>query len=285
MGMKKVPIQLIAFVFGTVLFVSAPFLVHAQETVAVEEPQASPVAVTNPVVKTQIQELKEQYRVQLLAYRDNERQYTIAKEQYLQLKTLRSLEEAVQSARKVMLSRIQVLTTYISLLKQTLLETKGIDLKLKGEHIATIDLLLDEMTAHRRAIEKAADRTDVNALVDSFDKLQPEIETSAFKSLTLITYGNMRSVYDKTLSVRNEVQQNIEQNETDALKLSEKKRGFEEISRNLQDVETALGKVEEQMTDEKAEFSSTTYSEVVTGLSSVYGGLSRSISYLHESIQ
>lgn len=245
------------------------------------QPSASPA----PSLKEQMAALRQTYRGQLATYRTDEKQYQIAKEQYLQLQTLASLEEALKATRKAMISRSDLLETYFTMLKVTLIETKGIDLATKTSQIEKIDNTIGELKQHRLQVEKALDRTQILAVQASFSKLLPQIEESTYKTLMLITYGNAQSMYDKTLAVTRELADEMDKTEKNPLVLAEKRRGFEEIGRTLSQVDQQLKDINTRINEDRDHYTENDFNAVVDSLEEVFSGLSRSVSYLGEVIK
>jgi hypothetical protein len=265
-------------VFFLLFFIISPGVILAQETVAAS---AAPVSA-DQALSDQINDLRNTYRAQLETYRNNERQFAISKEQYYKIQTLASLEEAVRATREVMLSRIAVVKTYITLLKLSLLQSRGLDLAVKGQQIALIDQFLINLQKHQINVEVATDKLKLNAVTNEFKDMTPQISDLTYKSLTLIAYSNMQASYNETFLMKEQIKQKIETEETDALKVAEKKRGMDEIERNLTGVNTELTAVKSETEKPELRFSDSSYDQIVQDLGGVYGGLSRSISYLRE---
>ena len=110
--MKKnlitITILLGSFLLGN-LFIP---LVLAQE---IPEPVKNEEVVARERLESEIAGLKEVYRGQLSEYRDADKEFVIAKDQYHQLGTLASINDATEAARKVFALRDQVLISYFEL--------------------------------------------------------------------------------------------------------------------------------------------------------------------------
>jgi hypothetical protein len=269
------------FISGFVLVVVlAPHSLLSAQTAT---PSGSAVELKTVVpITQQLQTLRETYRNKLSEYRNNERDFTIAKEQFIKLQTLNSLEDAVRSTQKVMISRAEVLETYFGMVKLSLTNTQGLDQKVKGEQLVKIDLLLDTLKLHRVQVESSLDRKKIGQMVIKFAEIQPDIERITYESLSLIAFGEMQGVYNDTVGVKNEVKAYVDKNETNALRLAEKKRGIDEITTNLVTVKAQLDKINGQISETRTQKTQSFYSQVTEDLSAVYGGLSRAQSYLTE---
>lgn len=242
--------------------------------------------VTAPINPEQeMNQLRTTYRSQLETYRAAERQYTISKEQYAQLQTLGSLEEAVQSTKKAMEARLDLFETYFQMLKITLLSTTGIDVQTKTAQVEAIDAAIVEIKQHRLAVERAQDRPQLLGVQQQFIVLTPQIEEAAYKTLMVISYGRVQAMLDKTTAVSKELADYVDTNEKNALKIAEKRRGFEEIGRTLTLVNQELTNTNRAMNQPKERYSASDYSYVVSLLEKAYGGLSRTITYLEEILK
>jgi hypothetical protein len=230
--------------------------------------------------------LRERYKTELSIYRTDEREFTIAKEQYNQVKTLASLEVAVQATRKVMISRITVLQTYLQIVELMVKDTPGIDV---GEKTALLQQLTDTKArckTHQQLVEQAIDRQLVlNAVVD-FQSFSPQVTNAAYKSLSYISYGRLQSVYDKMTAVRDEVQADLEQREKNGLKLGEKRRAMDEINRNLENTNLKLQAARQTFQPDRlgrqVTFDADGYSSTVGSLSQIYADLFRNLTFLRE---
>jgi len=254
--------------------------VHAQTA-----SDSSPIVV-NPVdlLGGEVQQLKDEYARNLSIYRNDERLYIIARGQYKQLPTLASLEEVVQSTRTVMLSRGAVLQTHLHLLRVSLQNTPGIDLNLKALQLKKIDASISALSLHITHVQSALDKPSIAVMSAEFASIEPQFETLAVETLSLITYGNIQAVYDKTLTVKDEVQKAVFAEETDAIALSAKKRGLDEINRNLSDVGSVLKNIQTTETESLQSQRNSQGSQNNGDLNTVFAGLSRTLSLLQEEV-
>ena len=110
--------------FIVVVGLTAP-VISAQEPVATDSGEPQVQVFEKPELDDQIADVRATYRSQLEQYRTAERKYVLAKEQYLKLNTLVSLEDAVKATREAMLARDQVLTSYLTLLRLLLIDATG----------------------------------------------------------------------------------------------------------------------------------------------------------------
>ena len=275
--------RITAVFFLTVFF----FSLFNVPSVRAQTASDSSTITVNPVdlLGGEVQQLKDEYARNLSIYRNDERLYIIAKGQYKQLPTLASLEEVVQSTRTVMLSRGAVLLTHLHLLRVSLQNTPGIDLNVKALQLKKIDAAIAALTLHISHVQSAQDKPAIAVMSAEFASIEPQFEGLATETLSLITYGNIQAVFDKTLTVKDEVQKAVFAEETDAIALSAKKRGLDEIDRNLNDVGSVLKGVQ---TNETASLNSQRSSQgsqnIGSDLNTVFAGLSRTLSLLQEEV-
>ena len=114
---------------GAILLLGAT-LVNAQE----------PAAKTDLIwqkerLQEEISQARQAYSQNLEDYRNKERLYTIAYDQYASLKTLASLEDLVIKTKAVALSRDQVLIKYVELVRLNLYASEGVELSVKNQYL------------------------------------------------------------------------------------------------------------------------------------------------------
>jgi hypothetical protein len=228
---------------------------------------------------TQLAALRDQYRTQLDIYRVNERNFAIARDQYTQLQTLTSLEDAVKATQKVLLTRDEVLITYMKMLRLTFGETTGIQLQLKNDQLKSIDAVIVALEKNKDLASRAVSRDQISLTVADFTLLKPTLQQVSSRTLLITSYGKVQALFDKTVAARNEIKTHILEEQTDALKLSEKQRAFDQIDQTVKGVDQSLKST-------LAVFAPTTSSQQSTEsdelLNQAYAGISRTLSYLQE---
>ncbi len=294
--MKRLPAVICLFLLSLGLLAGYS-RVQAQDTTQFSVPVAADQVVVTPApinltggisdadFTTQMDALKVTYRNQLGIYRTNEKSFQIAKDQYYQIQTLAALEEAVRATRQVMLSRADVIQTYFTMAKLTLGNTKGIETDVKTKTLQDLDTLSTDLKVHRAAVAAASDRTGLLAVATEFDGLGDRVNSLSTSISYLVAYGRLQTVSDKTSTIKQELLQQIEQAETDPLKLAEKKRGLEEVQRNLDQVNSPLLKIRTALNPKTATNSQINSNTMANDFSDIYSGLSRSLSYLQELVK
>lgn len=256
------------------------------------ETSASPTSNTVPSPSPESNELanlREKYRSELSIYRTDERNFQIAREQYVKLQTLAALESSVQATRKVMLSRTAVLQTYLQILKMMVSNTSGIDITEKSKLLQEIDTAIDRLKSHQKLVEQAIDRNTILNSVTDFNLFYEDVQNIAYKSLSYIAYGRLQTVYDKTVAVKGEVLGYIEEQEKNGLRLGEKRRGLEETDRSLASTRARLDTVrmsfQPRNSGQETQFDANGYGRTVQELGAIYGDLYRNLSFLREVIK
>ncbi|CAN5281171.1 hypothetical protein BH10PAT2_BH10PAT2_4300 [soil metagenome] len=232
----------------------------------------------------QLETLQVTYRNQLTTYRNDEKTFQIDKDQYYKIQTLASLEEAVRQTRKVMLIRTDVLLTYLDMSRLTLQNTKGIDTTIKSDALQQIDTLAVDLRLHRKTIEVASDRNSLLSTATQFVPIAQRVNTLSRRVSYVVGYGNLQTVDDKMLTIKKELQEDVEKSETNPLVLAEKKRGLDEVQRNLNDINPPLIKIRAALSP-SARQSDLGNLDINKQFSTIYGGLSRSLSYLQELVK
>jgi hypothetical protein len=189
------------------------------------------------------------------------------------------LEDAVKATQKVLLSRDAVIITYLKMLRVTFNQSTGIQLQLKSAQLKNIDSLLEQLTKNQELAAKAVSRQQVAEVVTQFDAISPVLQETSSQALIIMSYGRVQSLFDKTKAIKNEMSTYIEQQPLGALKLSEKKRAFDQINQTMEGVETELKEVLSSFNDEDDRRNDT---QVVEQLNQAYAGISRTLSYLQE---
>jgi len=274
---------------GGVLSLARPALA---QTTATSTPVLTPAPISLDIsgtsqadFTTQLTALQTTYRNQLTTYRDNEKTFQIDKDQYYKIQTLASLEEAVRATRQVMLTRADVLLTYLTISRLTLQNTKGIDTAVKTDALQQIDTLSSDLKDYRKTVDVSQDRTALLNTAIQFLTLNSRTTALSRRIYLLVGYGNLQTVDDKTFAIKQELQTQVEQTETDPLVLAQKKRGLDEIQRNLDQINPPLTKVRFALDPVNKNNSSVTGIDFNQNFTAIYGGLSRSLSYLQEIVK
>ncbi len=229
-------------------------------------------------------------RLQLLAalndYEQDERDYRIVIDQYQNLQTLSSIEEAITATKKAMLSRNQVLDIYQNLLRLKVIEAEGIELSHKRRLISDIETNRSQLDQFEQSIKQAYDRDDVNNLALEFEPLGKQVKESSYYALSLLAIGKLHSVYDKMLIVHQKIISAYEV-ESDPINQPKIERSFDEIDKLIVQLppmfEQVWAKVDQShaTTDSDSRYARL-YANLNKDLMPIYSNLSKVITYLEE---
>lgn len=280
-------IKIIALVFIFMVVVSLAEVVSAQENTP--QPDDSNTAevfendvFTRPRQTEEILRLKELYQDQVEKYTDLHRQFVISKAQFEKLNTLQSLEETVQKAREVMITRDDVLITYFELLRASLVDTEGIELTERKKNIDKIVGFIEALKQHKQALLKTTTREQIAERANEFADISLEFESVSYQSMALVTIGDIQAVYDKSKIIFDDVLQYHKDNPTTPLKEEERQRAYQEVNRTLTTTNAAL--VETRQTySENQDLTRETYgSSIGVHINTSYAGTSQILFFLKE---
>jgi RAQPRD family integrative conjugative element protein len=275
---KRTSQQLIAVALASIMIVIVGVgVVRAQESSATP----SDFVYETESLAAELRRLKMQYRGELEEYRRLEDRYTVSKQQHIKLNTLASLEEAIAASQSAMESRARVLKTYLQILKVALLQQTGIDVKQKESAVAAIDGVSEKLTAHHAIFAEPLDKVKLQQVSTNFVLLREEIEDTSYRALSLLTIGQLQTVYDNSSLLVEDMKTELATH-GGALKQAERKRGFEETQRNLEAIKPALEEAHQTTAnsqDSKYEFA---YGRVTKDLRGTYTDLSQILSFLKE---
>ncbi len=250
-----------------VLFSFGAFSVHAQESEELIRQQESTV--------DQQQDIKKTYQAQLAAYREDEKAYTLASQGYEQLQTLSALEKKVQTGKKLLQTRTDVLLSFVSLLKLQLIDTHGLPLDAKNLALSDLDSAYAQLGEYQNQLQQVSDKTGVEGSVEYFSLISPEIESSIYQGMGLVAFGRMQSVHDKTKTLIDDLE--TEFSTMDETTASQKQRGIDEINSQMNGSKSNLDEMiidfVEVMQNKK--ITKSTYNSLLKDLSESYSAIKR----------
>lgn len=259
--------------------------VSSEEPVASPDPTLSPENVPDaPDYQKDIAELTASYRGQLAEYRTLEQEYIVAKEQYRQLKTLAALEEGIQKTKLVMLSRQQVMETYLRLLKVQLLDAQGVEVTVKEKAISQIDNQLVALGVHRQEVEAIDDRLDIVTVSEHFDSIGPAVEQTGFYALSLLGMGRLQVVVDKSRTLKDDIAAEVDRTDNQLTK-SQRQRAITETTRTLDAAQSTLSKLKEQLNTNQESVSRSSYAQLMRDVEPAYASAAKALSFLDEVLR
>lgn len=252
-----------------------------------EESQPTEAILERTTVSPQIKELSTTLLGQFEEYRTAEREYQLAKGQMNKLKTLISLEEAVKATKKSMQAREVVLSTYVKLVKLTLLETNGIPLTLKSETLQSLDAALGTLQTHRQKIDSITTREQVATTADEFATIIKPIEQATYYAQALVSIGELQSVYDSLIALAMQVKREADATAVSAVQQAERDRAARETNLVLQNIQQRFATMNTTLYGR--ENKRPNGKELLTNnsgvINEIYTGLSRAIDFLDEILR
>jgi hypothetical protein len=180
---------------GAILLLGAT-LVNAQE----------PAAKTDLIwqkerLQEEISQARQAYSQNLEDYRNKERLYTIAYDQYASLKTLAALEDLVIKTKAVSLIRDQALINYLELLRLNLYGSEGVELSVKNQYLQLLEENIDALTTHSQALEAKHSQSEVQASLDEFTAFT-DLNKMSEQVLALLAISRLQRIYDLALQLK-----------------------------------------------------------------------------------
>ena len=190
----------------------------------------------------QIVQLNITYRQQMEAYRNQEKKYLVAVEQYEQLQTLAALEEIVQTAKQLIIIRDRTIITHLGIVRLTITDVHGIPVDDKAEVIAKLQVLETQVKSHETDSEQITDRFTLASNAEAFALMSSDLNSSVYHALSLVLFGRLQNVYDKTNALLPELETNMAINATD-FELAKKQRALQELKILSANTKTELDKI------------------------------------------
>lgn len=225
-----------------------------------------------------IRELFDLYLARVEKHRELDRRFRVSKAQFEKLNTLQSLEEAISLTRDVMISRDEVLITYLELLHASLDDTAGVDVQIKLDTLKNLEKAVNDLRVHLDAVKKTTNREGIATRADEFVVLAEQVSNVAGVARAQIVVGKLQNVYDKTNLIYKQIQQQDKVAEFSALKQQERERAYAEVER-------ALAVAEDQLEATRLEFAAAARGprfNVGKDLETAYTGIAQLLSFVEE---
>lgn len=225
-----------------------------------------------------IQELFDLYVARVERHRELDRAFRVSKAQFEKLNTLQSLEEAIEDTRAVMISRDEVLITYLELLHASLDDTAGVDVQIKLDTLQRLEDEINGLKVHLAATQETTDRVGIADRADEFIPIAGSVTSVAGVARAQIVVGTLQNVYDKIVIIYAQVQEEHAATEVSALKQQQRNRAYAEVDRALETVADQLEKTRLQFTSGGRSANL----DVADDLEEVYTGTSQLLSFVEE---
>lgn len=278
--MKKKQIQLKSWFFLSLKvfsFLCAIFLLGVTLVKAQEPDAKTDLIWQKERLEEEISKARQDYSQNLEDYRNQERLYTIAYDQYESLKTLASLEDLVIKTKAVALSRDQVLINYLELLRLNLYASEGVELSVKNQYLKLLEENIEGLKKHSQVLESKNSQSEVQSSLDDFEPFT-DLDKISEQILALLAISRLQRIYDLALPLKNDIDQFLGVAESSAL--SALLRASEETDKTLAQAQNNLNLLWEK--SKKANSLEGIYRNLTKELNPVYINLSQSLAYLEE---
>ena len=273
--MKRIVLNLSLFFFFLFLLPVAVFADSAK----------TEAVWTKERLDSEIKTLNEEYRANLQDYRDKEKLYRISYDQHQSLQTLATIEDLIQKAKTLGLSRDEVLLDYLELLKLKLISTEGVELSLKDLYLERIDIVLEYITMHRDELETLTEREAIQMSLTEFTTTHKNMPNFTNSVLVLLSTGNLQMIFDKSVVLKTDIDAFLE--EQNLMRKSEVSRASNETAKAIDNSQELLKEFWDDITkkvDNSSSLSSV-YNNLNQELDPVYVSISKLLSYLGELIK
>ena len=256
------------------------------ENVVDEETEEEKQKNIEEFLNWQFGEIKQKYINELENYRRLLKEYEIAKDQYYRHSTLKSLEVTVTKGRELMATRCRILLNYFGMLKLKLNLSKGLSDELQQKYETKINEHIVLLEEHKKEVEAALTRAQINRLSEKFEDIQEKSEALAYSFLVNLSFGKLQYALDNL----NEYYYQLKDNKPE-IKNPNKK---EEFNRAHAEAERYLKLTENSFAAEWTEISfdlnksyksRTYYNKLTSNLNVFYNKLMKFHSYLKELVE
>lgn len=245
-------------------------------------PESTPVVVSGAPQTNRLETLQKEYLLLLEQYRAQEQSHLVSKAQYAQLNTLASQELAVQDARKLIDIRASIFLIYLDMLEELLNQTKGIPLENKSPQLVKLRLLKETVLLHKNINNGALDRFALDNESLNFTKIIKNIEMESYYTLSLIRVGRVQQAFDKLLSVRTQVEENVMNRQLSSAQKAQKERGFAEIQREVDQTAGTFAPIKDETFSKMRIRDLGAFNGLTAELNPVFAGMNQTIQFLQE---
>ena len=266
--------SILPIVLSSIFVISICSFVFSQNAVAQDSasPSVEPASIPEPAT-----DIFPSYLQSLEQYRQNEQQFKIAKQQYLQLGTLAALEEVTQRSQQAQLTRNTILDYYFQLLMHAFSRTDGIELGEKNLELDRITFILSFLKTQKASLTIAETYQELDTLNTVLGGNQENIETVAYETLILKKMGQLQTSIDHLKSVSSKVYEGVE-------KTPENDRAYAEITRTIEQAELELNQTLAAYLEETnaTASKSDTYQDYMDRLNAPYIKIKKTLNYIKE---
>lgn len=247
---------------------------------------ASIVSAQEDIHPSQLELTRKTYVDTLDQYRNKEQKFFVIREQYKQLQTLASLEDAVKASKDVQIARIDTLLAYFNTLQLYVNELRGADLQKKQDVSQRLQQVVLELGISKQQVQKATDRIALDKLSTTYESRNNLYISTAYATLSLIRIANMQTATDQLGLLSSQVFETIQASSPSANVISEKQRGYDELARTIGTIKEFITKAMNRYESNIGnDFTQSSYSQLVDILGSGFTKLKQGESFIKELAQ
>lgn len=244
----------------------------------------SEVILQKQRLEQQIQDTKTQLLSELSSHQQQEKKYRVALDQYKRLQTLSSIEEAVSATKNAMLSRNQVLKTYLELNRLKLIEAEGIEISHKQIVLDQLESNQEILRSFEKKLNQELNREQINQLAEEFEPIGQQLQETSYYALNLLSIGRLQAVYDQALAIYQKILED-ESVEDSLIQQTERQRALNEVDKLFTQIapllEAQWADLEQVRTSQHSDYQRF-YRSIFDDLNPIYAQLSQLTAYLEE---
>jgi hypothetical protein len=222
------------------------------------------------------------YRGLLEQYRADEREYQLLRQQYYQLQTLNSLEEAVQGTRLVYLSRQDVLISFLEIAIREVQQAPGIEENERGVVLSELQTVLTKLKDLRRGMDQLATREDAARISAEFAAIRPQVAVLFQRSVLLVRVGRAKAIFAQSRNTQQAIEAAVEAAGLPELRFAEKKRAVAEIDKLVTSIDEQLLSVDTEYAEAVERTNDREFPMDTKGINALYSEFNRLHAYLAE---
>lgn len=165
------------------------------------------------------QEELSDYQFEYEQYRKLYKDFSIARDKYLQYDTLVSRQEAVETTQKLLIQRSQVLRTHFLLLKRRLNQAPNIIGTTRTRLVSNLDTWIEKLDKQRQEIE-ALQTPSLSQLFEislSFERSQDEYRLLSYEVVSRILIGSVQQYQSEAVAINFLLNERINQVNTNQI--------------------------------------------------------------------
>jgi hypothetical protein len=193
------------------------------------------------------QQQMEDYLYQYDKYRESHDDFTVAKDKYIQYKTLQAKDESIAATKALILQRYQVLRAYFLALKSKLNATPSVvGLEYRAELLSRLDREINwfENQAQEVSQVKNPSLDDLFILSDRLEDKEEDLKSISYQILSTVLLGKLRNLYAESVVIKDNLAFQINSAD-DATRAAEMEYWLREVENKnyfvQKEIETAEG--------------------------------------------